>query len=99
MYKGGQSKGFGNVRFNSPEEATKKEKVNGLILVPKPLYVSLALSRLERKAHLNLQYMTRVSGLRIQVLYLSLIFAHGRQFCVLKIGLSCLSSICPASNG
>merc|ERR1711944_285712 len=67
MSEEGRSKGFGFVCFSSPEEATKAvTEMNGRIIVSKPLYVALAQRKEDRKAHLDSQYMQRVTGMRMQ---------------------------------
>jgi len=66
--EGSRSKGFGFVCFTSAEEATKAvTEMNGRIIASKPLYVALAQRKDERKAHLQQQYMQRVTtGMRLQ---------------------------------
>ena len=66
--EGVRSKGFGFVCFTSAEEATKAvTEMNGRIIASKPLYVALAQRKDERKAHLQQQYMQRVTtGMRLQ---------------------------------
>ncbi|TKC41885.1 hypothetical protein EI555_011398 [Monodon monoceros] len=65
MLEDGRSKEFGFVCFSSPEEATKAvTEMNGRIMGSKPLYVTLAQRKEERKAHLTYQYMHWVVGIR-----------------------------------
>ena len=61
--KNGRNQGYGFVCFSSPEEATKAvTKMNGRIVLSKPLYVALAQRKEERAAHLaaqRIQHMAR----------------------------------------
>lgn len=55
-----RKKGFGFVCYTAPEEATKAvAEMNGKIVGSKPLYVSLAQRKEERKALLATQYLNR----------------------------------------
>ena len=68
MTENGRTKGFGFVCFSSPEEATKAvTKMNGRIVVAKPLYVALAQRKEDREAYLAAQYMHCIAGMRMQV--------------------------------
>ncbi|XP_055644849.1 polyadenylate-binding protein 4-like [Toxorhynchites rutilus septentrionalis] len=67
MMENDRSKGFGFVCFSAAEEATKAvTEMNGRIVGSKPLYVALAQSKDERKAHLAAQYMQRMANMRMQ---------------------------------
>ena len=64
MYEEGRHKGFGFVSFSSPAEAMKAMKeMNHRILVDKPLYVSHAQSKEDRRAYLANQYSQRTIGM------------------------------------
>ncbi|CAH1119080.1 unnamed protein product [Phaedon cochleariae] len=67
MTENGRSKGFGFVCFTCPEEATKAvTEMNGRIVGSKPLFVSLAQRKEDRRAFLNNQYLQRAQALRHQ---------------------------------
>ena len=64
MYEEGHHKGFGFVSFSSPAEAMRAMKeMNHRILVDKPLYLSLAQSKEDRRAYLAKQYSQRTVGI------------------------------------